>query len=97
MIEFLDPRGVSSTKDEPYNLSLDITENQGAGVRVALLANGFPDSELFMRKLGTALETCLPNVRTHVWSKVNPGVAASNDILDEIIDQCHVAVSAIGH
>ena len=97
MIKFLDPRGISSTIDEPYSLSRDITENQGAGVRVALLANGFPDSELFMLKLGAALKDVLPNVRTQIWAKDNPGVAASNEILDEIFERCHVAVSAIGH
>ena len=45
MIKFVDPRGVVSTPEQSYDLSRDVRLNDGEGITVALLANGFPDSE----------------------------------------------------
>ncbi len=47
MIKFIAPRGKVATPIEPYELSKNVRENEGEGLSVALLANGFPDSELF--------------------------------------------------
>lgn len=49
MIKFIDPRGKVATPIEPYELSKNVRENEGEGLSVALLANGFPDSELFLK------------------------------------------------
>ena len=97
MIKFIDPRGAISTPEEFYDLSLDIRPDAGSGVTIALLANGFPDSELFTKKVGAALEARLPNVCTLFWNKHNAGVAANDEMLDEIFSQCDVAVAAYGH
>ena len=44
MIKFIDPRGRVATPIEPYKLSKIVRKNQGDGITIALLANGFPDS-----------------------------------------------------
>ena len=50
MIKFHNPEAETAVEDELYNLSHDIAENQGKDITVALLANGFPDSETFVKK-----------------------------------------------
>lgn len=97
MIKFIDPRGESSTSEQSYDLSHDIRINDGDGVTVALLANGFPDSELFIKKVGLALKKRLPRVETMLWNKKNAGVAVSDEMLDAMFPKCDVAVAAYGH
>ena len=75
----------------------DIRADQGAGFTVGLLANGFPDSELFLTKVGDALKARLPNVETKLWNKGNAGVPANDDMLAEIKSTCQVAIAAYGH
>ena len=64
---------------------------------VGLLANGFPDSELFLTKIASALERRLPNVETRLWNKGNAGVPASKEMLAEVTSSCQVAIAAYGH
>ena len=97
MIKFVDPRGSVATEIEPYELSKDIRANKGLGISVALLANGFPDSEVFIRKIGEAIQRRLPDIRTLVWNKGNAGVEVSDDMLQEILADCQVAIAAYGH
>ena len=44
-----------------------------------------------------ALEKRLPKVQTLFWNKHNAGIAANDEMLDEIFPQCDVAVAAYGH
>ncbi len=97
MFKFLDPRGAIATPVEPYTLAKNIQANQGAGFTVALLANGFPDSEVFIRKVGDAIQQRLPGIKTLVWNKGNAGVEASDEIVKEILADCQVAIAAYGH
>ncbi|NKB99380.1 MAG: hypothetical protein GKR90_12920 [Pseudomonadales bacterium] len=97
MVQFLDPRGEIATAEEIYNLTQDIRADEGAGMTVGLLANGFPDSEKFLSKLGTVLESRLPKVKTKLWNKGNAGIAAGEKMLNEIKAHCQVAIAAYGH
>ena len=97
MIKFVDPRGVSNTAVEPYTLSRNLRAEGDSDITVGLLANGFPDSETFIRKIGDAIQKRLPNVRTMVWNKGNAGVEASDALADEIIADCQVVIAAYGH
>ena len=97
MVQFIDPRGRTATAIEVYDLAQDIRVNDGADVTVGLLANGFPDSELFLTKIASALETRLTNVKTKLWNKGNAGVPASDEMLAEIKSTCQVAIAAYGH
>ena len=97
MMQIVDPRGVVATEMEPYELSRDIHANQGEGITIGLLANGFPDSEVFIRKVGDAIRQRLPAIKTLVWNKGNAGVEVSESMLDEILADCQVAIAAYGH
>lgn len=97
MIKFVDPRGRSRREIEPYDLSLDLRANDGSGLTVALLANGFPDSEAFIRKVGEALKSRLPKIKTRLWNKGNAGIAAGPEMLQEIVTGCQATIAAYGH
>ena len=97
MIKFIDPRGAVATEAEAYELSMDVRANEGAGTTVALLANGFPDSENFIRKIGDALCQRLPKIQVLVWNKNNAGVEVSEKMLKEILAKCQIAIAAYGH
>ena len=97
IMKFLDPRGASSRPQEKYDLSADIRVDGGAGISVSLLANGFPDSQLFLEKVADALKARLPDIQTRLWNKHNAGVAASDEMLDEMVVAGDVAIAAYGH
>ena len=97
MLKFVDPRGSVATEIEPYHLSLNLRTQIGSELQVALLANGFPDSVLFMKKIGKALHEKFPNIRTRIWDKGNAGVPASEEMLNEIEADCQVVIAAYGH
>ncbi len=96
MIEFHDPRADVGTRMEPYTLSHSM-DPSGAGTTVGLLANGFPDSENFLNKVGDALTRRLPKIQIKRWNKGNPTVSVSEKALDEIKASCQVAIAAYGH
>ena len=97
MIKFVDPRGEASADEQAYLLSCDLRSDAGESITIALLANGFPDSELFVKQVGLALEERLPKVKTLLWNKNNAGVAASEGMLDDIFATCDAAIAAYGH
>ena len=51
MIEFHNPQGERAVPADPYTLGIDLAANPPSVV--GLLANGFPDSENFLRHVGT--------------------------------------------
>ena len=96
-MKFVDPRGKPSAEEQAYAHSCDLRSDAGEGITIALLANGFPDSELFVKEMGLALRERLPNVQTLFWNKNNAGVAASEGMLDDISATCDAAIAAYGH
>ena len=97
MLKFVDPRGNDATVIEPYTLSKDLKSGESSATTVALLANGFPDSENFLRAVSAALKKRLPDVKTKVWNKGNAGIEADDEIVAEIVADCQVAIAAYGH
>jgi len=97
MIKFHDPRGEIGTEVDVYELAHDIRVNDGEGVTVGLLANGFPDSEVFLTKVDNALHECLPKISTKLWNKQNAAMVVSDEMLAEINSSCQVAIAAYGH
>ena len=97
MIKLIDPRGRVATPIEPYKLSKNVRKNKGDGITVALLANGFPDSELFFSKIGEAITKRLPKINIKFWNKGNAGNPANNQMLDEITNDCSIAIAGYGH
>ncbi len=95
MIEFHSPRGECSVPADPYTLGIDLASD-GAPV-VGLLANGFPDSENFLRHIGDELKKLVQGVDIRLWNKGNASIPAPQAMLDEIKSQCHAVIAAYGH
>lgn len=96
MLEFHDPRGRMATAAVPYELSHQL-ESDGAGTTVGLLANGFPDSDVFLDKLGEVLQVKFPKLRVLAWNKGNASIPAPPEMLSEIEAECQIAIAAYGH
>ena len=99
MIQYHDPRGEVVTANDPYELSFDLSASvaRGETPTIGLLANGFPDSENFLRHVGKVLERHLAGVKISVWNKGNAAIPAPDKMLEEIQAQCQVAIAAYGH
>ncbi|NND53485.1 MAG: hypothetical protein HKN56_00755 [Gammaproteobacteria bacterium] len=95
MITFHDPRGEVATEMEAYTLTHEFTDTQP--VTIGLLANGFPDSENFLRALAEVLSIKLPGAAIKVWNKGNASIPAPDTMLAEIKATCQVAIAAYGH
>lgn len=96
MISFHDPRGSVGTAIEAYELSHQFAPT-GAGTTIGLLANGFPDSDNFLYKVGEALQQRLPELEIKFWNKGNPTITAPESMLAEIKSDCQVVIAAYGH
>ena len=95
MIEFHNPQGERAVPADPYTLGIDLAANPPSVV--GLLANGFPDSENFLRHVGTELERIIDGIEVRVWNKGNASIPASDSMLDEIQAQCDAVIAAYGH
>jgi hypothetical protein len=97
MIIFHDPRGERSQSEEVYALSCDVSENEGQGITLGLLANGFPDSENFLRHIGDVFKQRLPGLKIKIWNKGNASIPAPETMLEDIRKSCQAVVAAYGH
>lgn len=95
MIEFHDPRARTAVDAEPYDLRIGV--GQGGALTVGLLANGFPDSEKFLRSIGAALAARHPGLEVRHYNKGNASAAASDDLIRTISAECQAAITAYGH
>ena len=95
MIEFHNTQGERAVPADPYTLGIDLAANPPSVV--GLLANGFPDSENFLRHVGTELERLIDGIEVRVWNKGNASIAAPDSMLDEIQAQCDAVIAAYGH
>ena len=95
MIEFHNPQGERAVPADPYTLGIDLAANPPSVV--GLLANGFPDSENFLRHVGTELERLIDGIEVRVWNKGNASIAAPDSMLDEIQALCDAVIAAYGH
>ena len=92
-IEFHDPRANPAISATPYTLHANLTGD----VSVGLLANGFPDSEAFLDEVDAALRKALPQAHINRYNKHNASVPASEELMQEISEQCDVLLAAYGH
>lgn len=93
-VTYVNPRGQVIDLEEPYKLELDLTVGSPT---VALLANGFPDSERFLEEVETALAELLPEARWRRYRKEAVWTPASEALLQEMAEECVAAVTAYGH
>ncbi len=95
MIEFHDPRAEIGVEVEPYMLGIDLGTEEP--VTVGFLANGFPDSDVFLSVVAEAVTSALPSVTAAHWNKGNASIPANDEILGEIENRCQAVVAAYGH
>jgi hypothetical protein len=95
MIEYHDPEGQVGVDTTPYTLSTPVRD--ATGINIALLANGFPDSEKFLAELATVLQEEAPGITALPYNKSNASVPAGKPLLNEISKECSAAISAYGH
>lgn len=96
-ITFHDPRAVPSAPSEPYAPILKWSASDGP-LSIGLLANGFPDSENFIRLVGEALLPRLPADTTTLFlNKGNASAPATTAQVTGMAAEVHVVVTAYGH
>lgn len=92
MIRFHDPRARAAVNDEPYTLTADLGSGQ-----IAYLANGFPDSENFLKAVERSVRALLPTTTAAHWNKGNASIPAPDSMLSEISNGSVAAIAAYGH
>ncbi len=96
-ITYHDPRASPSAPIEPYAPILNWSAADGP-LSIGLLANGFPDSENFIRLVGAALLPRLPaNTTTVFLNKGNASAPATVAQVSGMATEVHVVVTAYGH
>ena len=92
-IRFLDPTGAPATPVEPYDRKLDLGRRP---LRLALIANSFPDTTNFMDCVEQALAELMPDATLRRYQKptVEPVTPA---MLADITRDCDGVISAWGH
>lgn len=95
-VTYLDPRGTTSRAVEPYTATL--APAKGAPLVIGLLANGFPDSEPFLHRVGESLLTRAPAGSTVMFrNKGNASAPAPEPLVNEMAKEVHCVVAAYGH
>ena len=95
MIEFHDPEAETAVEILPYELKLKVEGSNRT--RLALLANGFPDSAEFLAQLAEVLSERHPGVEIEQFNKGNASAAAPALMMDEIESSCQGLITAYGH
>ena len=93
MVDFIDPRAPTAIEQTPYTHRLTPGDE---GITIGYLANGFPDSENFLKALAAEVARLLNAASAH-WNKGNASIPAPDAMLDAIESQCHAAIAAYGH
>lgn len=97
-VTFLDPRAEPSAPVEPYAATTTWSPADGTTLSLGLLANGFPDSENFLRCVERALTARLPQgTRTVFLNKGNASAPATPAQVDGMAAEVHAVVTAYGH
>ena len=95
MVEFHDPRGEIATPIDAYELRVDLRGHNDPSV--ALLANGFPDSEAFLELLAEVMQEQLPSLRVSHFNKGNASIPAPPEMLDQATESSVGVIAAYGH
>jgi len=95
MVDFHDPRGAIGTPIDAYELRVDLRGHNDPSL--ALLANGFPDSQTFLELLGEVMQEQLPSLRVAHFNKGNASIPAPAEMLEEATRVGVGVVAAYGH
>ena len=95
MIEYHNPEAAVGIDAEPYELSAKVAGSNA--VNIGFLANGFPDSENFLKELEGVMQELEPGIQVHSYNKGNASIPAPDDMLGQIKTECNAVVAAYGH
>jgi hypothetical protein len=97
-ITYFDPRAEPSAPVEPYSAVLQRDHASSKPLTIGLLANGFPDSDTFLRSVEAALLQRLPSTtQTTFLNKRNASAPATTAQVDAMAAEVHCVVTAYGH
>ncbi len=94
-ITYLDPTSAPGLRVEPYTVS---ALPAGAAATIGLLANGFPDSIVFLDHVERALLALAPaGTVVRRYAKPNASAVVSDQVLATMTDECEAVVTSYGH
>jgi hypothetical protein len=95
MVQYHNPEASVGIENQPYTLSIPV---RGANaISIGFLANGFPDSENFLKQLESAMQALEPGIEVHAYNKGNASIPANDEMLAEMQSDCQAVVAAYGH
>ena len=91
-IRFLDPTQAA----EVLPASLATRPLEDRALSLGLLSNSKQNSALLLRRLGEQLGKVVPIHRTVEYAKASSSTNAPDELLDQMADQCDLALVAVG-
>ncbi len=91
-IEYIDPRAEPGIELLPYTPRLE-----AEAPVIGLLANGFPDSAVFLEALSDAISKLAGPTEFRRYAKPNASMVATDQLLDGIAAECAAVITAYGH
>ena len=94
-ITYLDPTSAPGLAVEPYSVA---ALPAGKAATIGLLANGFPDSIVFLDHVERALLAVAPAGTTiKRYAKPNASAVVSDQVRQKMTDECEAVVTSYGH
>ena len=93
-IQFMDPRAEPAVAPRSYS---QILTPGSSDARLALVANGFPDSDRFVEFLGVELTTSASWLLPTTYEKSDPTSVMSATNFQEIAEENRAAIGVYGH
>jgi hypothetical protein len=94
-ITYLDPTSEPGLPVEPYAVA-PLAPN--SAVTIGLLANGFPDSVVFLDHVERAMMLIAPEGTViKRYAKPNASAVVSDQVLARMTDECSAVVTSYGH
>ncbi len=92
---YLDPSSAPGLRVEPYVVA---SLPGGYSATIGLLANGFPDSIVFLDHVERALLAVAPaGTVVRRYAKPNASAVVSDQVLARMTDECEAVVTSYGH
>lgn len=92
LVIYLDPAGQQARDAIDYDLRADL----GAAPHLAVVSNGFPDSDRFRDILGATLRAKVPGAEMTLFERVDPEASYSDEELATLND-CAAVALVFGH
>ena len=94
-VTYLDPSSAPGLRIEPYGVG---SLTPGRAATIGLLANGFPDSIVFLDHVERALLAIAPSgTIVRRYAKPNASAVVSDQVLARMTDECEAVVTSYGH